>query len=139
MATRERSAPLRILVADDDPTATDMLRHLLEARGHRVWAVHDGWSVLELAPRVGPDVFLLDLDLPDVDGSEVTRWLREEGGFDRSLVVALTGDSAAEDSRRSPAAGFDGHLTKPLDPSSLRELLEESPARIITRDASSAS
>jgi CheY-like chemotaxis protein len=103
----------------------DLLRHLLEARGHRVWAVHDGWSVMELAPRVRPDIFLLDINLPDLDGWEVTRWLREEGGFDHSRVIAVTGYTAPEDRRRSHEAGFDGHLTKPLDQSVLRECLEE--------------
>jgi CheY-like chemotaxis protein len=124
MATRIRSSPLRILVADDDPTTADLLQRLFEGWGHRVWAVHDGWSVLELAPRVRPDVFVLDINMPDMDGWQVTRWLREEGGFERSLVVALTGHGAPEDRQRSSEAGFDDHLTKPLDPAALRELVE---------------
>lgn len=129
MASRTGLVPLRVLVADDDPTSADLLRRLLEARGHRVWAVHDGWSVMELAPRVRPDVFLLALELPDLDGWQVTRWLRDEGGFDHSLVVAVTGHGTPDDRRRSREAGFDEHLLKPLDPGMLRTVVEEAPER----------
>lgn len=125
MGEKTKLTPLRILVADDDPTAAELLRRLLEPLGHRVWAVHDGWSVIELAPRVRPDVFLLDINLPDLDGWQLTRWLREEGGFGHSLVVAITGYSATDDRRRSRDAGFDDHLTKPLDPSFLRAVIAQ--------------
>lgn len=125
MGKKAKLAPLRILVVDDDATVAELLRGMLAALGHRVWAVHDGWSAIELAPRVRPDVFLLDISLPDLDGWQVARWLRDEGGFAHSLVVAITGFSAADDRRRSRDAGFDEHLTKPLDPSFLRAVIAQ--------------
>jgi CheY-like chemotaxis protein len=118
-----RSPPRRILLVDDNADAAESLGKLLELTGHEVRIAHDGPAALEAARTFRPEVALLDIGLPGMDGYEVARRLREQPATQRTLLVALTGWGQAEDRRRSREAGFDHHLTKPADPEALQELL----------------
>ena len=111
-----------ILVVDDDPDSADSLALLLEHWNHRVCVAYDGAGAIETFHRQRPDVVLLDISLPDMDGYEVVRVLNE--GPHRAVFVALTGFGEDGDRRASAEAGFDRHFVKPVDVQSLRELLD---------------
>jgi two-component system CheB/CheR fusion protein len=116
--------PRRVLIVDDNPDAGDSLATLLEMTGHRVAVARTGSQGLETAARLRPEVAVLDLGLPGMNGYELAVRLREEP-FGRDMVlVALTGYGQEEDRRRSRAAGFDHHLTKPADLSALTAILK---------------
>ena len=109
---------------DDQPDAARSLARLLKSWGHEVHVAHDGPEALQAAQAHGPEVVLLDLGLPGMDGHEVARQLRgHNGGGPR--IVALTGYGRDEDRRRSQEAGFADHLVKPVDPEELRKSLGE--------------
>jgi len=111
-------APLagrRILVVDDNCDAADSLVMLLEADGADARAVYDGAAALEQLARFAPHVLLLDLGMPGMDGYEVARRVRAAGGAAAPQIVALTGWGQESDRARTRAAGFDFHLTKPVD------------------------
>jgi CheY-like chemotaxis protein len=121
-----QTTPLRILIVDDDHDSTDMLATLLQFAGHETFAAHDGSAAVELAARLDPDVILLDIGLPILNGYEAARRIREQPGpHRRPLLVALTGWGQEEDRRRSKEAGFDAHLVKPVDDDVLGRLLAE--------------
>jgi PAS domain S-box-containing protein len=111
----------KVLVVDDNRDATETLAMLLQMLGHDTATAHDGASALRTASEFQPDVVLLDIGLPDMNGYEVARRMRAAGANDMRLV-ALTGWGQAEDKRRAADAGFDTHWTKPVDPSRLDEL-----------------
>ncbi|WP_165373587.1 PAS domain S-box protein [Sorangium cellulosum] len=117
---REQAAPSgrglarRVLVVDDNRDHAQGLSLLLEQAGHAVALAHDGPSALETARRFAPEVILLDIGLPDLDGYEVARRLREEQGERALRIVALTGYGQHDDRRRSREAGCDAHLVKPV-------------------------
>lgn len=96
---------------------------LLEIQGHEVRAVYTGPAALEVAATFVPDVALIDLGLPGLDGYEVARRLRALPSLQATVLVALSGYGRDEDRRRAQAAGFDHHLTKPVDPSAIDRLL----------------
>ena len=100
---------------DDNRDAADSLALLLRLSRHEVWTAYDGGAALSLAAEHAPEVVLLDIGLPGMDGYEVARRLRELPQTRESLLVALTGYGQAEDRERSNAAGFDDHLVKPVD------------------------
>jgi two-component system CheB/CheR fusion protein len=100
---------------------------LLRSWGHEVRVAHDGPEALKMANAFRPEVVLLDIGLPGMDGYEVAGRLRREVGLARALVVAVTGYGQEEYRRRSFAEGFDRYLVKPVDPSTLRELLAGPP------------
>jgi two-component system CheB/CheR fusion protein len=114
----------RVLVVDDNVEAAETLALLLELLGHDVLLAHDGLSALELARRERPDLILLDIGLPAMDGYEVARRLRS-AGLENVTLVAVTGYGRDEDVRLAVDAGFDRHLAKPVEPQLLRELLSE--------------
>ena len=118
------SASLRVLVIDDYVDATRALERLLGVMGHEVIVAHDGKSGIELAERVCPDVILLDIGLPEMDGHEVGRRIRQDRDHGGVLLVALTGYGQEEDRRRSRQAGFDAHLVKPPAIEDLERVLE---------------
>jgi PAS domain S-box-containing protein len=107
--------PRRILVVDDNVDAARTLAEALGAWGHEVGVAHDGPSALEEALRTRPDVVLLDIGLPGMDGYEVARLLRERAGLADTVLIALSGYGQADDRRRSQDAGFRDHLVKPVD------------------------
>lgn len=115
----------RILVVDDNVDAAESLATLLRLSGHEARTVHHGLKVLEVARSLRPDVVILDLGLPGIDGYEVAHRLRAESWGKDVLLFALTGYGQEEDRRRTQAAGFDYHLTKPADPLVLQRLLTE--------------
>ncbi len=115
----------RVLVIDDNRDAADTLRDLLELSRHQVEVAYTGPDGLEIARRFRPDVVLCDLGLPGMDGYTVASRLREDAATAAAHLIAVTGYGQEEDRRRTREAGFDLHLTKPVDPSRLRELLEE--------------
>ena len=111
-----------ILVVEDSDDARETLVELLQVMGHRVESAGDGIAGLDKALAIGPDVALVDIGLPGIDGFELARRLRTADGR-RLYMVALTGYGAAEDRRRAMEAGFDAHMTKPVEASRLAELL----------------
>ncbi len=115
----------RILIVDDNAAAARILVLLLEKMGpHEVLAVHDGQAALEAACEFRPDLMLIDVGLPRMDGYELTRRLRERPELNGILLVALTGYGSDEDRRRSMEAGMDEHLVKPPSLDRLRSVLE---------------
>jgi len=115
---------LRVLVVDDNRDSADSLALLLRLRGHEAQACYDGTSALEAARALEPHAVLLDLSMPDLDGFEVCRRLREQG-LEGALILALTGYGQDTDRNRSLASGFDAHLVKPVDPELVAKLLDE--------------
>ena len=124
------SAPLRILIVDDNRDAVDMLVLLLKLAGHKTFTAHDGVAAVEGAARLDPDVILLDIGLPGLNGYDVARRIREQQDQTRRpLLVALTGWGQDEDRHRSREAGFDAHVVKPVDLAVLDRLLAEFPGK----------
>ena len=123
-ATEAVSMPAcrHVLVIEDNADAREMLRMALQLEGHQVETAADGVSGVESALRTPPDLVLVDIGLPGLDGYAVARKLREALG-DRVTLVALTGYGQNEDRRRAHEAGFDAHLVKPVDPDVLTRAL----------------
>jgi signal transduction histidine kinase/ActR/RegA family two-component response regulator len=117
------AAPRRILVVDDNVDATTTLRMLLAVEHHEVRVAHDGLTALQVAQEFQPDVVLLDIELPMMDGYEVAQRLRQSPSPKKAVIVALTGYGQDEDRRRSAEAGFDFHLVKPVSLETLRSAL----------------
>jgi PAS domain S-box-containing protein len=117
--------PRRILVVDDSLKNAASLEVLLRAMGHEVHIAHDGAAALELVRQVRPDVVLLDIGLPLLDGYEVARRCRQDPELRNLVLVALTGYGQEEDRARSRKAGFNAHLVKPVDIDKLRQVLDE--------------
>ena len=117
----------RILVADDNNDALESLATLLQLSGHEVYTAANGAVALESAEQHRPEVALLDIGMPKLDGYEVARRIRAQPWGQRITLVALTGWGQDSDRRRSQEAGFDSHLVKPLDLDKLTELLAALP------------
>ncbi|NML16926.1 hybrid sensor histidine kinase/response regulator [Azohydromonas caseinilytica] len=113
----------RVLVVEDNPDGLAMLVSLLRALGHEVACAADGPEALRQAQAFRPRLVLLDLGLPGMDGYDVARRLRADPQFQKVAIVALTGWGAERDRRRTAEAGFDAHLTKPVEPDALRSVL----------------
>ena len=113
----------RILVADDNRDSAESLGMLLELAGHRVRLAYDGQEALDAAAEFLPEILLLDIGLPRMDGYEVAARLRQDSRYDGMLLVAVTGYGTESDRHRGRAAGFDHHLVKPVDPAALHELI----------------
>jgi PAS domain S-box-containing protein len=125
-ATKERnvqSPPRRILVVDDNEDSAESLAQLLELNGHHVEKVHDGLAALEAVERLDPDVVLLDIGLPQMDGYEVCQAIRRNHSKHRPIVIALTGWGQDNDRSKSVEAGIDHHLVKPVAFDVLMQLL----------------
>lgn len=114
----------RILVVDDNADAAEGLSDFLRALGHSVRTARDGASAIQEASRLRPEIVLLDIGLPDIDGHEVARRLRTQTSLRSSLFVALTGYGQERDRQLSREAGFDHHLVKPVDLGKLEGLLK---------------
>jgi two-component system, chemotaxis family, CheB/CheR fusion protein len=114
----------RILIADDNRDALDSLANLLQLAGHEVHKALDGEQALQSAAQLRPEILLLDIGMPGMDGYEVARRLRSQPWGSKLLLVALTGWGQDNDRRRSREAGFDSHWVKPLDLDKLSQLLE---------------
>ena len=116
-------SPLRVAVVEDNDDGRATLVDLLELQGHDVRAAADGGSGLDLVRRFRPDAVLLDLGLPVLDGLEVCRRLRADPALRTTRLVALTGRGTEHDRVQTEQAGFDEHLTKPIEPETLRRTL----------------
>ena len=114
----------RILVVDDDVDAAEALGELLRDYGHDVATAHDGPQALDNARLHRPDIVLLDISMPEMDGYGVAKRIRSELGLGQALLVALTGYGEGRHRRQAREAGFDQHLTKPVDASTLEDLLK---------------
>jgi PAS domain S-box-containing protein len=113
----------RILVVDDNVDSAKSLGMLLKYLGAEVQVAHDGRSALSTIERYRPDVVLLDIGMPGMDGYEVAKQVRQRNEFNQVVLIALTGWGQEEDRRRTRAAGFNHHLVKPADISALQSLL----------------
>lgn len=113
----------RILVVDDNQDSADSIAILLRSMGNEVYTAYDGLQAVSLAAEFQPDIVLLDIGLPTLNGYEAARQIRQQPGGQDRMLIALTGWGQDEDHRRSKEAGFDHHLTKPVDFTVLRQLL----------------
>jgi PAS domain S-box-containing protein len=123
--TRE-TLKARVLIADDNRDAAESLGLLLKMAGHEIRLAHDGLEAVQAASTFLPDVALLDIGMPEMNGYEVARAVREQPWGQRMTLVAITGWGQQEDKQRSLDAGFDHHLTKPVVLGDITELLEAS-------------
>jgi signal transduction histidine kinase/CheY-like chemotaxis protein len=121
------SGAWRLLLVEDDPDAATSLQELLEALGCQVTVAYTGTAGIELAQQIQPEVVLCDLGLPGIDGCEVAVRLRQLPATAAACLIAISGYGQEEDRRRSQEAGFDRHLTKPIDIDELRRILELAP------------
>jgi signal transduction histidine kinase/CheY-like chemotaxis protein len=113
----------RVLIVDDNVDNAELLRILLEDEGHETFMAHDGVEGLAAAERLRPDVVLMDLGLPRIDGLDACRRIREQPWGKRMLVIAITGWGQDVDRRKSQLAGFDHHLVKPVDARAITALM----------------
>ena len=116
----------RVLIVDDNVDSAESLAVLLRQSGHEVRTTHDGPSALDLTSSYRPEVVLLDIGLPGMDGYEVARRLKQQPGMQAVSLAAVTGYGQEEDRRRSREAGFDYHLVKPVDLAALQEVFTKS-------------
>jgi signal transduction histidine kinase/DNA-binding response OmpR family regulator len=114
-AERLDHQPRRILIVDDHPDVTGSLARLLRLSGHEVRTAPSGPAALEELPVYRPEIVLLDIGLPEMDGHEVAQLIRKQPGMESIVLIALTGYGQDEDRRRSREAGFDHHFVKPVD------------------------
>ncbi len=117
------NASLRILIVDDNRDGADSLGEMLRTRGNEVRIAYDGLEALDVAAEFRPDVVLLDIGLPKLNGYEACRRLREQPGGERMVIIAQTGWGQDEHRQRTQEVGFDHHLVKPVDPVPLMRLL----------------
>jgi CheY-like chemotaxis protein len=118
--------PTRILVVDDNVDLARGLARLLEIRGHEVQVAYDGPTGLDKAKQSKPEVVLLDIGLPGMDGYQVAAHLRQEESVKDATLIAISGYGQEEDLRLAREAGFDHHLVKPIASADLFKLLKES-------------
>jgi CheY-like chemotaxis protein len=121
------AGPIRILIVEDNQDAAESLRDLLELYGCTVEAARSGLEALDAARRYLPEVVLCDLGLPGMDGYQVAAALRQDPLTAKARLIAISGYGQEEAQRRSREAGFDLHLTKPIDFDELQRLLEVVP------------
>jgi len=127
IATALVSVPRRVLIVDDSVDGAASLAMLLELAGHQTWQAHDGVEAVAAAGRIRPDVLLLDIGLPRMNGYEACRQIRQEPWGRELFIVALTGWGQEDDRLQSREAGFDAHMVKPVDHDQLLELLASRP------------
>jgi PAS domain S-box-containing protein len=127
-APNEASQRRSILIVDDNQDAAVSLALLLQMSGNETSLAHDGLEAIEAVKKSFPDVVLLDIGLPKLNGHDVCRRVRELPSGKDIVLIALTGWGQEEDRRRSKEAGFDGHLVKPVEPEALLDLLSSLPA-----------
>lgn len=121
----EHHEPLRVLIADDNEDAADMLATLLGMKGHEVCVAHDGREAVNSAVEFHPDVALLDIGMPELDGHQVAAQIRRELAGESVMLVAITGWGQDGKAAAASAGGFDHHLVKPIDFEQLSACLRE--------------
>ena len=115
----------RVLIADDNHDSADSLAMLLRMEGHEVAVVHDGPGALEAVGNFAPDIALLDIGMPGLNGYEVAQKIRQASPSSPLRLVAVTGWGQHSDKARASASGFDHHFTKPVEPQQLMALLRD--------------
>lgn len=123
-AEQTATIPRRILVVDDNRDAADSLAMLLKLTGHEVHTAHEGLEAVEAAAKLRPELVLLDIGLPKLNGYEAARRIREQPWGKGMVLVALTGWSQEKDRQKSKEAGFDDHFVKPVDHTALMKMLD---------------
>jgi CheY-like chemotaxis protein len=118
---------MRVLIVDDHLDTLDMFSTLLGLWGHEVRAIQQPALALAEALKFLPDVVFLDLEMPEIDGYEVARAMRGRHRLDGTFLMAVTGHGLEEDRARTHAAGFDGHLLKPVVAQQLKQFLQKRP------------
>jgi CheY-like chemotaxis protein len=124
-----KAAPRRVLIVDDNEDAANSLAMILELGGHATASVYTAADALRRAAAFRPDIVLLDIGLPGMDGYEVAQKLRELPGLRDIRLIAVTGYGRSDDRARARDAGFDDHLTKPVDYAVLERTLAGARAR----------
>jgi PAS domain S-box-containing protein len=124
--SRARHSAARVLMVEDNPDSAESFVMILELLGHHVRLVHDGSQALEAAHSNVPDVMLIDIGLPGMDGYELAAAVRNDPALKHLVLVAITGYGREEDKHHAMAAGFDYHLVKPIDLGILQELVDRS-------------
>jgi DNA-binding response OmpR family regulator len=114
---------MKVLVADDNRDAAESLGMILSMSDHDVMVAHSGEEALRLAREAVPEAMILDLGMPGIPGDQVAREIRRESWGAKTLLLAVTGWGRPEDKTRSSAAGFDHHLTKPVDIDEVEKIL----------------
>jgi len=125
----------RVLVVDDHPDTTGVLSVMFHMLGYETRSALRGRDALRLAREFDPELIMLDIGLPDINGYEVVHALRANARIARRYIVALTGWSRPEDVARSMKAGFDEHLQKPIDLAKVRQILRTAGDRARSREA----
>lgn len=125
---------IKVLIAEDNAVNRELLRELLELRGYTVLEACDGQEALQMIEQTQPELLLLDIGMPVMDGFAVIRRIRENPRLARLLVVAVTAYAMRGDQERILNSGFDGYLSKPVNPSSLAEEL----ARVLAKGSQAA-
>ncbi|CAN5704044.1 hypothetical protein BH23CYA1_BH23CYA1_13250 [soil metagenome] len=120
-----KTSARRILIVDDNEDSALSLAMLFEITGDETQTAHDGLAAIEAAADSRPDVVLLDIGLPGLNGYEAARAIREQPWGQNMILIALTGWGQPEDRRKSTEAGFDAHMVKPIDHDDLLQLLDE--------------
>jgi CheY-like chemotaxis protein len=113
-----------VLIAEDNPVNRELLRELLEMRGYAVIETSNGQEALEQLQKVQPDILLLDLNMPVLDGFGAIERIRKDPGFSGLPVLAVTAYAMRGDREKILSAGFDGYLSKPIDPIFLQQELQ---------------
>ena len=122
-ALARRARKFLVLIVEDNIDAADALAVLVQLLGHSADVAYDGRGALEALERIRPDVMLIDIGLPDIDGFEVARRARLLPAGEKMLLAALSGYGQDGDKQRAREAGFDHHLTKPIEMDALTKLL----------------
>lgn len=115
--------PLRILIVDDNTAAADLLSELIKAMGHTVSTAYDGAQAIEVANGLKPEVVIMDIGMPVMNGYEAARTMRLQSWANKAMLIALTGWGQDEDRRRATEAGFDRHIVKPIEPEDIERLI----------------
>ena len=113
----------RVLVVDDSHDTADSLARLIEAYGYQAKPVYDGEQAIEAAATFAPDMALIDIGMPGLDGFETVSRIRQQRGGTHVILVAVTGWTRDEDKRKAYECGFDLHIAKPMTDTALKELL----------------
>lgn len=123
--TNKEASPLKVLIVDDNVDSAQTSLWMLDLMGHRGMVAHEGIRALEMAREQTPDVVLLDIGMPGMDGYEVCRQLRQMPEMKNKTVIAQTGWGQESDRQKAFAAGFDHHITKPVSLDLLTQLLAD--------------
>jgi CheY-like chemotaxis protein len=133
-----RGGPMKVMVVDDNTDAATSLGMLVELLGHDVRTAFGGEEALEVAGAFHPEVVLMDLGMPGMDGFEACRQMRDQPWGTKMTVVAVTGWGQAEARRQTTLAGFDQHLVKPVSPALIASTLQELAAHEADREEGNA-